>query len=53
MSTLLKKHKRDAFLSATDACYHEAFRWHNALRPMIEFWEDVHALQMFDEVVLQ
>ena len=25
-------------LSATDACYHEAFRWHNALRPMPEHY---------------
>ena len=40
-------------LSATDACYHEAFCWRNALRSMIEFLEDAHALQMFDEVVLQ
>ena len=25
-------------LSATDACYHEAFRWYNALRPMPEHY---------------
>lgn len=53
-SEMLAKHNKVMrWLSATDACYHEAFRWRNALRPMIEFLEDAHALQMFDEVVLQ